>query len=119
VNKSKVSNGNTNVNSKIFFKKIRKQEQSATVLKVTYFCSERYHCLKPLLLVSALGQTLPPYMIYKGQRLTEELICNGMEGSIKLYRSNTCLSSVKYEVTIAGVMKLLTFSLFLGFTILT
>ena len=30
---------------------------------------------------SALGQTLPPYMIYKGQRLTEELICNGMEGS--------------------------------------
>jgi hypothetical protein len=31
--------------------------------------------------VSALGQTLPPYMIYKGQRLTEELICNGMEGS--------------------------------------
>jgi hypothetical protein len=28
--------------------------------------------------VSALGQTLPPYMIYKGQRLTEELICNGM-----------------------------------------
>ena len=53
VNKSKVSNGNTNVNSKLFFFKLRKQEQSATVLKVNFFCnfcSERYHCLKPLLL---------------------------------------------------------------------
>lgn len=31
--------------------------------------------------VSALGQTIPPYIIYKGQRLTQELISNGMEGS--------------------------------------
>lgn len=31
--------------------------------------------------VSALGETLPPYIIYKGKRLTQELVSNGMEGS--------------------------------------
>lgn len=31
--------------------------------------------------VSALGQTLPPYIIYKGQRLRKELISNEIEGS--------------------------------------
>lgn len=30
---------------------------------------------------SALGQTIPSYVIYKGQRLTHELVSEGMEGS--------------------------------------
>ncbi|CAG2215069.1 unnamed protein product [Mytilus edulis] len=31
--------------------------------------------------VSALGETIPPYIIYKGQRLTQELVSHGMPGS--------------------------------------
>jgi hypothetical protein len=34
-----------------------------------------------IIAVSALGETLPLYIIYKGQRLTQELVSNGMEGS--------------------------------------
>jgi acyl-[acyl carrier protein]--UDP-N-acetylglucosamine O-acyltransferase len=53
-------------------------------LKHTPVTSVRSSTTTLVAAVSALGQTLPPYMIYKGQRLTEELICNGMEGCIKM-----------------------------------